>query len=293
VLGVQTEPPHQKSVTPINLANVRVLVVDDHPTNRLILRELLSAWGAQVTEASDGITALDELRQASERGHAYELLLLDCRMPEMSGFHVVEQLKSSHIGSCPTIIMLTSNHWADDIARTYDLGLGGYLIKPIRRSDLLQTIGIALGRTKGPQPTTVEVIAPASTASTRALRVLLVEDSPDNQLLVRAYLKQTDYFLDVAEHGAIALDKFKSAHYDVILMDVQMPVMDGYAATRAIRSWERDHDLPHTPIIALTALALKEEGARIFEAGCDTLITKPIKKSTLLEVLRAYKEHVV
>jgi CheY-like chemotaxis protein len=122
---------------------------------------------------------------------------------------------------------------------------------------------------------------------------LLVEDSPDNQLLVRAYLKPTDYFLDVAEHGAIALDKFKSAHYDVVLMDVQMPVMDGYAATKAIRSWERDHDLPSTPIIALTALALKEEGARIFEAGCNTHLTKPVKKSTLLEVLRAYKEHIV
>jgi CheY-like chemotaxis protein len=97
----------------------------------------------------------------------------------------------------------------------------------------------------------------------------------------------------VAEHGAIALDKFKSVHYDVVLMDVQMPVMDGYAATRAIRSWERDHALPPTPIIALTALALKEEGARIFEAGCNTHLTKPVKKSTLLEVLRAYREHVV
>jgi two-component system sensor histidine kinase/response regulator len=293
LLQVQTDSPHQKSATPINLVGVRVLVVDDHPTNRLILRELLSAWGAQVAEASDGMTALDELRHASERGQAYELLLLDCRMPEMSGFHVAEQLKSLPNANYPTVIMLTSDHWADDIARTYDLGLGGYLIKPIRRSDLLQTIGIALGRTKGTPPTGVEVTAPASTASTRSLRVLLVEDSPDNQLLVRSYLKQPDYFLDVAEHGAIALDKFKSAHYDVILMDVQMPVMDGYAATKAIRSWERDHDLPPTPIIALTALALKEEGARIFEAGCNTHLTKPVKKSTLLEVLRAYKEHVV
>ncbi|MGE3978067.1 MAG: response regulator [Nitrospira sp.] len=293
LLEVQTESSHQKSATPINLTGVRVLVVDDHPTNRLILRELLSAWGAQVTEASDGMTALDELRHASERGHAYELLLLDCRMPEMSGFRVVEQLKSSPNGGSPTIIMLTSDHWADDIARTYDLGLGGYLIKPIRRSDLSQTIGIALGRTKGTPPTGVGVTAPRLTASTRALRVLLVEDSPDNQLLVRAYLKQTDYVLDVAEHGAVALDKFKSAHYDVILMDVQMPVMDGYAATKAIRSWERDHDFPPIPIVALTALALKEEGARIFEAGCNTHLTKPVKKSTLLEVLRAYKEHVV
>ena len=293
LLQVQTEPIQQKSATSTNLANVRALVVDDHPTNRVILRELLSGWGAQVTEASDGKTALGELLRASEQGHAYELLLLDCRMPEMSGFQVVEQLKSSLNGSCPTVIMLTSDHWADDIARTYDLGLGGYLIKPIRRSDLLQTIGIALGRTRGTPTTGVEVPASASAVSTRTLRVLLVEDSPDNQLLVRAYLKQTDYFLDVAEHGAMALDKFKSAHYDVILMDVQMPVMDGYAATKAIRSWERDHDLPPTPIIALTALALKEEGARIFEAGCNTHLTKPVKKSTLLEVLRAYREHVV
>jgi len=293
LLRAQAEPFHEKSATPINLEGIRVLVVDDHPTNRLILRELLSAWGAQVMEASDGMTALDELRQASEREQAYELMLLDCRMPEMNGFHVVEELKSLLDGSCPTVIMLTSDHWADDIARTYDLGLGGYLIKPIRRSDLMQTIGIALGRMKGTPTTNVEVTAPPSTALTRPLRVLLVEDSPDNQLLVRAYLTPTDYFLDVAEHGAIALDKFKSAHYDVVLMDVQMPVMDGYAATRAIRSWERDHDLPPTPIIALTALALKEEGARIFEAGCNTHLTKPVKKSTLLEVLRAYKDHVV
>jgi signal transduction histidine kinase/CheY-like chemotaxis protein len=293
LLRAQAEPLHEKSATPINLEGIRVLVVDDHPTNRLILHELLSAWGAQVTEVSDGMTALDELRQASEREQAYELVLLDCRMPEMNGFQVVEQLKSLLDGSCPTVIMLTSDHWADDIARTYDLGLGGYLIKPIRRSDLMQTIGIALGRMKGTPTTGVEVTAPPSTALTRPLRVLLVEDSPDNQLLVRAYLTPTDYFLDVAEHGAIALDKFKSAHYDVVLMDVQMPVMDGYAATRAIRLWERDHDLPPTPIIALTALALKEEGARIFEAGCNTHLTKPVKKSTLLEVLRAYKEHVV
>ncbi|OQW33520.1 MAG: hybrid sensor histidine kinase/response regulator [Nitrospira sp. SG-bin1] len=292
LLQNQTEPLHQKSTMSINLAGVRALVVDDHPINRLILCELLSAWGACVTEASDGMTALDTLGHASERGRPYELLLLDCRMPGMSGFQVVERLKLSINASGPTVIMLTSDHWADDIARTYDLGLGGYLIKPIRRSDLLQTLGIALGRTKGTPPAGVEATAPPPSTSRRALRVLLVEDSPDNQLLVRSYLKQTDYFLDVAEHGAAALEKFKSAHYNVILMDVQMPVMDGYAATKAIRSWEKDHDLPATPIIALTALALKEEGARIMKAGCDAHLTKPVKKSTLLDVLRAYEEHV-
>ena len=292
-LQVQVHTSAQKHSSQVNLAGVRTLVVDDHPTNLLILRETLGAWGAQVSEAGNGAAALDELQCAAEQGTPYELLLLDCRMPGMNGFQVAETLKQSSLGTGLTVIMLTSDHWADDIARTYDLGLGGYLVKPIRRSDLFQTIGIALDRTKGtPPPTTAEPLDLTPPTPTRALRVLLVEDSPDNQLLVRSYLKQTDHRLDVADHGAIALEKFKSGHYDVIFMDIQMPVMDGYTATRAIRKWERDHDLPATQIIALTALALKEEAVKIFEAGCNTHITKPVKKTTLLEILQACKGHV-
>lgn len=289
----QTLPIQHKVTTSIDLTGVRVLAVDDHPTNRLILRETLQTWGAQVTESSDGKAALEELRYAAEQGQQYELLLLDCRMPSMSGFEVAEQANPASTGKRPTIIMMTSDHWADDIARTYDLGLGGYLIKPIRRGDLLQSIGIALGRTKGVPAIPVQSVQPSPTAPARALRVLLVEDSLDNQLLVRAYLKQTDHSLEIAEHGAIAVEKVKATHYDVILMDMHMPVMDGYAATKAIRSWESEHDLPATPIIALTALALKEESTRIFEAGCNTHLTKPVKKSTLLEILRAHKEHLI
>jgi CheY-like chemotaxis protein len=115
----------------------------------------------------------------------------------------------------------------------------------------------------------------------------LVEDSPDNQVLIRSYLKQTPYRLDIANHGAIALELFKNGHYDLILMDMQMPVMDGYEATQAIRAWEREHDLPPTQVIALTALALKEDGIKILDAGCNAHMTKPIKKHTLLEVLQA------
>ncbi len=291
-LQVQSQPSAQKPVLHINLAGIRTLVVDDHPTNLLILRETLGAWGAQVDEAGSGAAALNELQRAAEQGTPYQLLLLDCRMPDINGFQVAERLKESSLGKGLTVIMLTSDHWADDIARTYDLGLGGYLVKPIRRSDLFQTIGIALGRTKGiPPAAPAESVDPAPTTPTRALRVLLVEDSPDNQLLVRSYLKQTDHRLDVADHGAIGLEKFKNGHYDIILMDMHMPVMDGYTATRAIRKWERDHDLPPTQIIALTALALKEETVKIFESGCNTHITKPVKKTTLLEILQAYKGH--
>lgn len=288
---VQTQPVHQQTAAQIDLSGVRVLVVDDYPTNRLILREMLGALGAQVSEAGDGRSALDELRRASEQKKNYELLLLDCRMPELNGFQVAEHIKTSYEGESPIVIMLTSDHWADDIARTYDLGLDGYLIKPIRRPDLLQTIGIAFGRRKGTPREKKAMAVPSQAIPTRAVRVLLVEDSLDNQLLVRSYLKQTDYTLDVADHGAIALDKFKTVHYDVILMDIHMPVMDGYTATTAIRAWERDNNLPPTPIIALTALALKEDTARIFEAGCNTHLTKPVKKSTLLEILRAFQKH--
>ncbi len=289
-LAVQPRPAVHRPLAHINLAGVRALVVDDHPTNLLILRETLAAWGARVTEAAGGEAALTELGHAVQAGAPYELLLLDCHMPGMNGFHVAEAIKASGLGTGLTIIMLTSDHWADDIARTYDLGLGGYLVKPIRRADLFQAISIALGRTKGLAPVHAEPATIPPVPATRPLRVLLVEDSPDNQLLIRSYLKHTDHRLDVADNGAIALEKVKAAHYDVILMDMHMPVMDGYAATRAIRQWERDQDFPPAQIIALTALALKEEAAKIFESGCNTHITKPVKKSTLLEVLHAYKE---
>jgi len=289
-LAVQSSPTPAQDNVPINLQGVRTLVVDDHATNRLILRETLATLGAEVTDTASGREALAEWRRAAASPQPYELLLLDCRMPEMDGFQVAEEIRRASPPQSPTIVMLASDHWADDIARTYDMGLGGYLIKPIRKSDLLQTINIALDRSKGIQhmPNSAPV-APTPSTEGRALRVLLVEDSPDNQVLIRSYLKQTPYRLDIADHGAIALKLFKNGYYDLILMDMQMPVMDGYEATKAIRAWEREQDLPPTQVIALTALALKEDGVKILEAGCNAHMTKPIKKQTLLGVLQACK----
>jgi PAS domain S-box-containing protein len=289
-LGVQPQDPLANLPLPINLAGLRTLVVDDHATNRLILQETLTAWRAQVTDVADGAAALAALHRAYESARPYELVFLDCRMPDMDGFQVVEKIREANLADGLTIVMLTSEHWADDIARTYDLKLGGYLIKPIRRSDLLQTISIVLARGKGIQPAGLpELSRPSLAPSTNKLRILLVEDSPDNQVLIRSYLKPTSHRLDVADNGEIALGKFKAGQYDLILMDMQMPVLNGYDTTRAIRAWEREHDLPRTQIIALTALALKEESAKIFEAGCDAHMTKPIKRATLLEVLQAYR----
>ena len=291
-LGVQPPKPPSAEAIPINLAQVRTLAVDDHPVNRQVLRETLAAWGARITDVAGGWDALAELQRGVQTKDPYRLLLLDCRMPDMDGFSVVEKIREANLAQGLTIVMLASHQWADDIARTYDMGLGGYMIKPIRRSDLLQTISIALDRRKG--PSSVPAVQPkpeAPATPVRPLHILLVEDSPDNQFLIKSYLKQTPYQLDIAEHGGIAVDKFKAGHYDLILMDMQMPVMDGYEATKTIRAWEFEHDLPPTNIIALTALALKEETEKILEAGCNAHMTKPVKKQTLLEVLQACKGH--
>jgi CheY-like chemotaxis protein len=142
-----------------------------------------------------------------------------------------------------------------------------------------------MDRARGRTSSTVS--QPAMPVASRPLHILLVEDSPDNQILVRSYLKSTPYQVDIAEHGGVAVEQFKQRQYDVILMDMNMPVMDGYEATRAIRAWEQEQDLPKTQIIALTALVLKEEGEKILKAGCNAHMTKPIKRQTLLEVLQA------
>ncbi len=270
----------------IDLHGLRSLAVDDHPINRKILVETLSSWNAHVAAVGDGHQAVTALRQAAESSHPYGLLLIDCRMPGMDGFQVVDAIRRSDLAAGLTIIMMASDHWADDIARTYDLGLNGYLTKPIRRSDLLQTLSIAMDRARG-VPVTSPLSRTPLPVATRPLQILLVEDSPDNQVLVQSYLKSTPYQVDVAEHGGVAVEQFKQGHYDVILMDMNMPVMDGYEATRAIRAWEHEQDLAETQIIALTALALKEEGDKILDAGCNAHLTKPIKRQTLLEVLHA------
>lgn len=293
--AVPAEQREHTDVYPEELKDLRILVVDDNPTNRLIIRESLTGWGAVVQEASDGLAALAELTKAQASSIPYDLVLLDSRMPDMSGFEVAERIKQFPCPNRLSVMMLTSEFVgaggrSGEIARTYDMGLAGYLEKPIKQSELLRAITIALRRRKGLPPATDQTKRQTSPVDRRPLRILLAEDSPDNQLLIKAYLKATSYKVDVAENGQIACEMFSVGRYDLVLMDMNMPVMDGYTATVTIREWEQKHGISPTKIVALTAYVHGNEKKKIHVAGCDAHLSKPIKKETLLEAILAHTQ---
>jgi two-component system, sensor histidine kinase and response regulator len=288
--GVGAPSDADRSYPSANLQGLRVLVVDDTKVNREILGEILAREGALVADASSGEGALAELERAREAGRPYRLMVLDCRMPGMDGIEVVRRLRQlagldpTHF---PVVVMLTSDELSLQPARLRDLGIHTYLVKPIRRLELLDTIGRALGAASADQRRRGPVTDKSAQTPVAPLRVLLADDSEDNRLLVRAYFRRTSHELDETEDGAAAVEKFKRGRYDVVLMDIRMPVMDGRAATRAIRTWEREHHLDRTPVIALTASALQEEVRSCLDAGCDAHVSKPVKRAALLEAIRA------
>ncbi len=285
--AVGGKPPLRVPSGLMDLKDVKTLVIDDNTTNRLILREMLSQWGAVVTEAEGGEQGLSELLRAQQAAVPYALVLLDCRMPAVDGFQVAEQIHQHPTMAGTTILMLTSDNRVGDFARSRDLGVAAYLVKPVKRAELLEAIQEA----RAGVAALVEPAAPGSVLEdAQGLRILLAEDSPDNVLLIQSYLKASGCSVDLACNGEVALQMFISGTYDVVLMDVQMPVMDGYSATRRIRQWESENRARPVPILALTAHALPEEVRKSLDAGCTAHLTKPIHKATLLH---AIEEHTV
>jgi CheY-like chemotaxis protein len=284
--GVQLKRASQKSPGP-NLKEMKVLVVDDNETNRLILTETLTSWGAAVTEVGSGTEALAELERARDQDQPYSLALLDSRMPGMAGFDVADCIRKDPALSRVTMMMLTSDRRKGDLVRCQQLGIASYLIKPIKRRDLSEAIRSILS-TEEKTGDDAAVRTPHGDRRT-TIDLLLADDSEDNRFLIQAYLRNSRYILDTAENGTVACQKFMTHSYDLVLMDMQMPVMDGYAATRQMRAWEKETGTSPTPIVALTAYALKEEVQKSLDAGCDTHLSKPIKKSVLLKTI---EEHV-
>ena len=259
-LGVRGDLIHEPSGRPNpNLAGVRVLVVDDNLTNRKLLQEMLSYWGMLPTLAEAGDRALEELDKAVKGNRPYALALIDYMMPGMDGFELAVRMQASPDFSSTPTIMLTSAGGPGDLERCKRTGIGGYLFKPIKQSDLHSTIVNVLqegcqkdSRTARPIKTAI----PRPTYS--GLRMLLVEDNIVNQKLVKRMLQKMGHSVTLSTNGKQALDALDRESFDIIFMDVQMPEMDGLEATQIIRGKEKASG-GHMPIIALTAHALSDD----------------------------------
>jgi len=285
---LQPESAPRSGVPTIGLRGIRTLVVDDNTTNRIILCQMLGSWGVLVTEAESGQKALALLSRGHNEQSPFDLVVLDCRMPGMDGFEIARQIRHDTPLARIPILMLTSENRPGDAARLHELGLAVYLAKPVRRRELMEAIQVALKlRTAEEFASDVQSEAVPESQSSN-LRILVAEDSPDNLFLIQSYLKHSGWTLETAENGRVAVEKFTAGSFDLVLMDMQMAEMDGYTATRRIRTWEREHAARPTPIIALTAYARREEREKSLQAGCTAHLTKPVRKQTLLRFIRDY-----
>jgi two-component system, sensor histidine kinase and response regulator len=270
----------------IDLKGVRVLVVDDNAINRLIVCRMLLPWGAIVFEAPDANSALAQMRRmVQECGSPYDLIILDRHLPGMNGFELAEMVHGDWSLKASKMMMMTSDSVKIGTAKLQQTGISECLLKPVKRSELKACITRILQRKK-PQEQMPSVVQ--TSVGLKPLKILLVEDSENNRVLIRSYLKNTPFVVEEAENGRIAVEKFQQSTYDMVLMDVQMPVMDGFSATREIRKWEEAKGLRATPVLALTAHVFKEDIERSLDAGCDAHLTKPIKKEALLEAILYY-----
>jgi signal transduction histidine kinase/DNA-binding response OmpR family regulator len=272
----------------VDIKGLKVLIIDDNATNRMVLSEMVSRWGALATEKEDGERGLAEMRRAKDAGESYDLVLLDCMMPGMDGFEVTASIKEDSTFSNPVIMMLTSNGRKEEMQKRKELGITDYLVKPIKWSDLKDAVMVALGRKEATDRDRLRVTEPVVQADLSPLNILLVDDNENNRMLIQTFLKKTPYTIDTSENGEKAVEKFKSDQYNLVLMDIEMPVMDGYTATGKIREWEAENQQKATPIIALTAHALKEHIQKSLDAGCNAHLTKPIKKADLLAAIEKY-----
>ena len=290
VLGASRESVH----TPVEkgdalLAGTRVLIVDDNLTNRRILADLLWSWDMQPTPAVSAAEALTHMHRAVERGQPFNLVLTDVHMPEMDGFDLVERIQHESQLTQAVILMLTSGEHPGDLSRCRELGVSMYLRKPVRRAELRCAIVAAMrgeansnsGATRACDRT------PSSRPEVslgREMQILLAEDNAVNQKLARVILEKAGHRITVVGTGKAAVDTWKKRPFDLILMDVQMPEMDGLEATATIRKMEAPNG-PHVPIVAMTAHAMQGDRERCLNAGMDSYIGKPIQAAAVLELV--------
>jgi len=265
------------------LQGLPVLIVDDNTTNRRILEEMFLAWRMQPATAASAREAIDLLRRARAAGRPYRLVVTDAHMPEIDGFELIERIHQEPGLDGTVIMMLTSGDRSDDVARCERLGVAAYLLKPVKQSELFDAIQMALGGIRAEQEEARRLTA-ERTPRARPLRVLVAEDSLVGQKLIVGLLERRGDSVVVAQNGREALAKASEESFDLILMDVQMPEMDGLEAAAAIRARERRTGR-HVPIVAMTAHAMEGDRQRCLEAGMDDYLAKPLRAAQLFETI--------
>ncbi|MCK4717591.1 MAG: response regulator, partial [Thermoplasmata archaeon] len=273
---------------------LRALVVDDNGVNRLILTRMLRSWGMEPTAVEGGIECLKELERVKDAGERYDFLLVDSQMPGMDGFELVRRLKEEGSTEDMVTMMLTSNDQKGDRARCRELGISSYLIKPICPSALMDSIMGLWDRQGGVDDAKKETMSEEAIREQEdeekglpALNILLAEDNAVNRALAIILLEKAGLNVSPAKNGLEALTAFEGGSFDLILMDIQMPIIDGLEATKKIREseWKRGG---HTPIIALTAHAMQGDRERFLEAGMDDYLSKPLDFDQLYETISKY-----
>jgi two-component system sensor histidine kinase/response regulator len=285
-LAVQDSASNRRlPLQPEQLRDLPALIVDDNFTNRRVLSGMLTRWGMRPTSVEGGRAALQALEIAKSTGHPFPLMLLDGQMPDMDGFALAEQIQKDPGLIAVTIMMLTSAGHLGDAARCRELGISAYLLKPIRQAQLLDGICQVLneGSTAKDMPL---VTRHTLQENKHRSRILLAEDNAVNQTLALRLLEKRGYSVIIAGNGRIAVEAFENNQFDVVLMDIQMPGMDGFEATAAIRAKEKLTG-GHVPIIAMTAHALKGDQERCISAGMDGYVSKPLRTSEFYSTIES------
>jgi two-component system, sensor histidine kinase and response regulator len=285
-LPVSDAPPAAAGVSPDLLTGLRVLVVDDNATNRLVLESQLSGWRMNPEAVEDAPRALDRLRAAAAEGRPYDIAVLDMCMPDMDGLDLAREISADTACSSTRLIMLTSTMNIDRAALTA-AGVREWLTKPVRSSEFYDRL-MRIMAPAAPTPAAPTRVVPARVESVQPARpsrgrILVVEDNEVNQLVARSMIARLGYQVDVVSDGALAVAATAEVRYLAVLMDCHMPVMDGFEATRAIRV--RGAGARYLPIIAMTAGALQEDRDRCLAAGMDDYLTKPVDMARLEEAL--------
>ena len=280
--------------TPI--ADLLILVVDDNGTNRRILQEVILNWGARPALAADGPAALGLIRAADDAGEPYDVVIIDGMMPEMDGFELATRVLAEPLKATPTLMMLTSGNQSGDSERARGLGIAAYLTKPVRQSELYDSLVETLRRARPlapapdagrARPASPAAAVPPGVADGPAapLRILLAEDNLVNQKVAVGLLRSLGHEAEVVGNGRLAVEAWHRGDFDLILMDISMPEMDGFEALAAIRAAEEATGR-HVPVVALTAHAMKGDRERCLEAGFDDYLSKPIRAPELAAACR-------